>query len=124
MPWPQNQHRQVQEDHEAEGAHKQPHTTEEVQGPMSVSAHERDAQQVEEAAQITLGPIARTPVLPRAMVNGYLRDAVAAIGRENRDEAVELAVEPHPLQHLRAVRLEPAVDVVEVDARDRRRSSS
>ena len=52
------------------------------------------------------------------MVDRDLGDAKAAIGGEHRDEAVELPVQPHALQHLRAIRLQPAVDVVEVHAGD------
>ena len=98
--------------------------TEQVQWPVAVAPHERDAEQVEEAAQVALGPVAGSSVLPRAVVHRDLRDPVSAVRREHRDEAVQLPVQTHALQHLGAVGLQSAVDVVQADTRDRRRSSS
>ena len=102
-------------------AHEQADAAEEMERPMSVAAHERDRDEVEEAAQVAVQPVARAPVLARAVVHGELGDLEAAIRGEHGDEAVELAVEPDPPQRLGAVRLQPAVDVVQPDARDDRR---
>ena len=85
---------------------------------MPVAAHERHGQQVEEAAEVALEPVARAAVRPRAVVDGQLGDAEAAVVREDRDEAVQLAVERHALHDLGAVGLEPAVHVVQPQAGD------
>ena len=50
-------------------------------------------EQVEEAAQVALDAVARAAVLPRAVVDRQLGDAVPALVREHRDEAMQLAVE-------------------------------
>ena len=50
---------------------------------MPVAAHERHAQEVEEAAQVALRPVARASVLARAVVHGDLGDAEAAVRREH-----------------------------------------
>ena len=89
-----------------------------VQRAVAVPPHERDAEEVEEAAQVTVDPVARAPVLARAVVHRDLRDPEAAVRREHGDEAVELAVDAHTLEHLGLVRLEAAVHVVQADAGD------
>ena len=95
---PEPEHGEVREDDEADRSHEQPDAAEEVQRPVPVAAHEGHAQQVEEAAEVALRPVARAAVLARAMVHGDLGDAKAAVRREDRDEAVELAVEAHALE--------------------------
>ena len=55
--------------------HEQADAAEEVERPVPVAAHERHAEQVEEAAQVALRPVARAAVLARAMVDGDLGDA-------------------------------------------------
>ena len=45
-------------------------SAEEVKRAVPVAAHERDGQQVEEAAEVALEPVARAAVLARAMVDG------------------------------------------------------
>ena len=72
----------------------EPEPAEEVQRPVPVAPHERDREQVEEAAQVPLHPVARAAVLARPVVDGQLRDAEAAVVREHGDEAVQLAVDP------------------------------
>ena len=73
-------------EHEAEAA-------EQVQRPVAVATDERDGQQVEEAAHVALDAVARAAVLARPVVDRQLGDPVAAVVREHRDEAVQLAVE-------------------------------
>src|SRR5262249_26846984 len=96
----------------------EPEAAEEVERPVAVAADERDRQQVEEAADVPLDAVARAAVLPRAMVDGELGGAEAAVVREHRDETVKLAVKAHPVYDLGAVGLEAAVHVVEAEARD------
>src|SRR6185369_3230537 len=85
--------RQVAEDNEAEESERHPEAAEEVQRAVAIPADERHGQQVEEAAEVPLDPVARPPVLSRPVVDRQLGDAVTAIVGEHRDEAVELAVQ-------------------------------
>ncbi len=55
----------------------EPQAAEEVQRPVPVAAHERDRQQVEEAAQVALHAVARAAVLAGPVVDGQLGDAEA-----------------------------------------------
>ena len=55
---------------------------------------------------------------PRTMVDGQLRDAEAAVVREDGNEPVQLPVERHAVHDLCAVGLEAAVHVVQPQARD------
>src|SRR5438093_1368627 len=57
-------------------------------------------------------------MLPRAVVDRQLGDAEAPVVREDRDEAVELAVKGEALHDLGAIRLQPAVHVVQPQAGD------
>ena len=52
-------------------------------------------------------------MLARAVVDRQLGDPVPAVVREHGDEAMQLAVEPQALHDLRAVGLQPAVQVVQ-----------
>ena len=52
----------------------------------------------------------------RPVIDRDLRDTEPAEVREHRDEAMQLSVDAHSLHDLRAIRLEPAVDVVQVDS--------
>ena len=70
--------RQVGEDDEADDAEQEPEPAEQVQRPVPVAAHERDGEQVEEAAQVALEPVARAAVLSRPVVDRQLGDAEAA----------------------------------------------
>ena len=72
---------------------RRPEPAEQVQRPVAVAADERDGEQVEEAAQVALDAVARAAVLARPVVDRQLGDAEAAVVREHRDEAVQLAVE-------------------------------
>ena len=105
-------HGEVEQDHEAERPHEHADTAEQVKWPVAIAAHERDAEQVEEAAHVPLRAVPRATVLARTVVDRNLRDAEPAIRRENRDEAMQLSVQAHALKNLGAVRLQPAVDVV------------
>ena len=81
-----------------EQAGQQPEAAEEVQRPVPVAAHERDREEVEEAADVALDAVVRAAVLARAVVDGQLGDAVAAVMGEHRDVAVQLAVQLHALR--------------------------
>ena len=115
------EHGEVDEDRRPDEAEHEPEPAEEVQRPMAVAADERDGQEVEEPAQVALDAVARAAVLARAVVDGQLGDAVAAVVREHRDEAVQLAVEAQAVDDLGAVGLEPAVHVVQAHAGEQRR---
>ena len=93
-------------------AEQEPDAAEQMQWPVPIPAHERDREQVEESAHVALDPVVRAAVLARPVIDGQLGDAVATVVGEDRDVAVELAVELHPVDDLGPVRLEPAVHVV------------
>jgi hypothetical protein len=61
---------------------------------MAVAADQRHGQEVEEASQVALQPVARAAVVARTVIDGKLGDAVAALVGQHRQEAVELAVDP------------------------------
>src|SRR3990172_8583801 len=111
------EHGEVDEDAGAEGEQQEAEPAEQVEGAVPVSAHERDGQQVEEAAYVALDPVARATVLARAVIDRELCDPEAAVVREHWDVAVQLAVQPQPADHLSAVRLEATVHVVQTQAR-------
>ena len=90
---------------------------EEVQRPVAVAAHERDGEQVEEPADVALDAVARAAVLARPVVHRQLGDPEAAVVGEHGHEAVQLAVEAQSSDDLGAVRLEPAVQVVQAQTR-------
>ena len=91
----QLEHRQVDEHDRADRAEQQPESAEEMQRPVPVAAHERDRQQIEEAADVPLHAVARAAVLARAMVHRQLGDPKAAVVREHGNEAMKLAVDRH-----------------------------
>ena len=96
----------------------EPDPAEEVDGPLGVALVEADQDQVEHdvegAAEAVLGPAGG----PGPVVDHQLGDPGALPGGEDRDEPVHLAVEPDPLEHLAAVGLHRAAEVVERDARE------
>src|SRR5512145_1672663 len=85
---------------------------------MAVAADEGHGEEVQEAAQVALEPVAGAAVAARAVVDWELGDPVATLVREHREEAMELAVDFEVAYDLGAVGLEPAVDVVETQPRD------
>jgi hypothetical protein len=110
------EHGQVDQDRRPDDAEEEPEPAEEMERPMPVAAHERHGQQVEEPAKVALDSISRASVSAGAMVDGQLGDAEAAVVRQNRDEAVQLAVQRHPSHDLGPVGLETAVHVVQAQA--------
>ena len=117
------QNGQVDEDRRPEHAEDQPEPTEQMQRAVAVAADERDRQQIEEAAQVTLHPVTRAAVFARAVVDRQLGDAEAAVVGQHRDEAVQLAVEAQAVDDFGSVRLQPAVHVVQLDAGERARDA-
>ena len=89
-----------------------------MQRPVPVPAHERHGQEIEEPAHVALGAVSGSPVLPRPVVHRQLGDAKATVVGEHGQEAMQLAVDPQRADDLRPVGLEPAVHVVELQARD------
>src|SRR3954447_525665 len=85
-----------------------------MQRAIAVSTHEDDREKVERAAEVALDSEARLAVRARSVIHGQLGHAEAEMMREHRDEAMALAVELDVLEHFGAVRLKPAVHVVEL----------
>jgi len=99
----------------------EPDAAEQMKRSVAIPAHEGHGQQVEEPAEVALRAVPGASMPTGAMVDRDLCDAEAAIRGEDRDEAVQLPVDPHSPQHLCPVGLETAVDIVQTDARDDRR---
>src|SRR5689334_23213029 len=74
---------------------------------------------VERALHEALPAGFRPPIFPLAVMNRNLADLEAPAGREDRHEAVHLGVKVNLAQYLRAICLEAAVVVVQVNLRDR-----
>src|SRR5215217_1797889 len=108
--------RQVDADRGADPADEQPRAAEQVERAMPIAGEEEHGQQVEQAADAPLEPVSRAPVDARPVVHGHFRDAEAAVVREHRQVAMQLAVDVQVLDDLAAVDLEPAVHVVEPHA--------
>src|SRR5919198_4463307 len=85
---------------------------------IAVAPDERDRQEVEETAQIPLDAVARAPVFARTVVHRELRNTVPAVMGEHRNEPMQLAVEAKALDDLGAIRLQPAVEIVQAQTRD------
>ena len=114
----QLQHGQVDEQEHPDGSEQQADAAEEMQRPVPVAAHERDGEQIEEAADVALHPVARAPVLARAVVDRDLRDAEATVVGEHGDEAVQLPVDPEAVEHFRPIGLQAAVEIVQAQSRE------
>src|ERR687896_2656485 len=85
---------------------------------MAVPAHEPHGEEIQEASEVALDAVARSPVRPRTVMHGELGDPVAPIVCQHGKEAVELAVDAEVADDVGAVGLEPAIEVVEPQARD------
>ena len=92
-----------------------PDAAEEVKGPVLVAADEDDGEQVERAAQVALGAEAGTAVAAGTVIDGHLRHPPALLGRDRRQEAMQLAVDLQRARALAAVGLEAAIHVVHGD---------
>src|SRR5690606_28024199 len=110
---------EVGEDGEAEHEPDRAEPAEEHHRAPHEPRQEDDGDEVEEAAEVALEPELRPPVLPRAVLHHLLLDAVVPLPlRQQRDVAVELAVDADAADDLGPVRLDAAVEVVERDARE------
>ena len=106
------QHAQAaeQERNEADGAQQ-------VLRPLAVADEKLHRQQIEQSLAEARDAVLRSAVLPRPMLHDDLADAKALGGGQHGHEAVQLAVEPDFVHHLAAKRLQAAVVVVQMDAR-------
>src|SRR5436190_10955181 len=84
---------QVSEHRDAENSEQQAEPAEQMKRPVAVPTDEGDGQQVEEASEVALDAVSRAPVLARPVIHGQLCDSIAAVVGQDRDEAMELAVE-------------------------------
>ncbi len=62
--------RQVDEDREPDQAEDETKSAEQVQRPVAVAADERDREEIQEPAKVTLDPVAGASMLAGAMVDG------------------------------------------------------
>ena len=102
----------------ADEEHQRPEAAEEVHRRTPEMRHEQHRDQVQIPFHRAFEAKFRTAVLAGAMVDDLLADAAepGLFGQE-RNEAVHLAVDLDGLHHLAAVGFQPAVEIVEPDAR-------
>src|SRR5690606_24837397 len=106
-------------DQEAAEEAERSEAAEEVHRADGVAGEEDDGDEVEEAPDEALQPELCGAVLARVVLHGLLADAAVALPlRQQRDVAVQLAVDAHALDDLAAVQLDAGVEVVERDAAD------
>src|SRR5919201_2484374 len=108
--------RQGYEDADSDRHQAEPETAEEMQRPVPVAADERHGQEIQEATQVALDPVARAAVLSRTVIHGQLRDPEPAVMRQHRYEAMQLTVETEAAYDLHAICLQAAVHVVQTHA--------
>ena len=84
---------------------------------MLVPAEEHDSEQVEVAAQVALPAVLGAAGGAAPVVDLDLGDPETGLRRHHGDVAVQLAVDRDGLDDVTLVRLEPAVEVMERDAR-------
>ena len=89
---------------------------EDMQRPCRETRVEHDAEEVEGPLEETVEAVFRTAELPRMMVDGDFADPVAAPVKQDRNEPVKFAIEREAFESFRAVGLEAAVEIVELDA--------
>ena len=79
---------------------------------VAVAAHERHGEEIEEASEVALDPVAGAPMLAGPVVDGELGHAEALVVREHRDVAVELSVDAQAAHDFGSIGLEAAVQIV------------
>src|SRR6476619_3450327 len=85
---------------------------EHVLGSMAVARQKLDGEQIEKPFDEPADAVFRFAKAPRPMVDRNFADAEAAGRRQDRDEAMQFAIEPHFAQHLRAIALHAAIVIV------------
>ena len=99
--------------HDADQHQHQADAAEQVQRPVLVAPDEQHGEQVEQPAPVARAPVARDAVPPRPVVDRQLRDPPATLVGQQRDVAVQLAVQLERARAIASVRLQPAVEVVQ-----------
>ena len=89
---------------------------EEVLGPVLVAAEEEHREQVEVAAHVALPAVLGAAGGAAAVAHLDLGDPEAGLRGDHRDVPVQLAVDDDRVDHIAAVGLEAAVEVVQRDA--------
>src|SRR4029453_12174647 len=79
---------------------------------------EHHRHQIHHAAERSPPAVARAPEAAWSVLDLDLPDGVALPRGDDRNEAVQLAVDAHLVEHPAAVGLEAAVEIVELDPRN------
>ncbi len=109
--------REVGQDQEADEEANRPQPAKKDHRSLREARDEHDGHEVQEAAEVAFQSELRPAVEPGAMVDHLLLDLRVALPlREERDVAVELAVDVDAPDDVRAVRLDATVEVVQRDA--------
>src|SRR6185369_3772492 len=87
---------------------------------VCVASHENDREETEYAAEHSFNSIVGPPVLARRMLYLDLAQLKAAITGKHGYVAVTLAVDHHFIEHFSAIALQPAIDVVQTYACQKR----
>src|ERR1044071_2280901 len=88
---------------------------------VRITRQENDREKTEYAAKHSFQPVMRMAVPPLCVLYFYFAQPESAIACQHRYVAMSLAVDQHFIQHLSAITLQPAVDVVQPYARQERR---
>ena len=94
--------------------------TEEVQRTRHVAQQEADGDEIRGDAPGTREAIVRLVLRTRDVRDGHFGDPRAAPARQGWNEPVQIAVEPDPFDHRRAIRLERRPEIVQRHARQLR----
>src|SRR5438270_757893 len=84
--------------------------------PLAEAGEKLDGQEIEKALDEPPHAVFRSTEFSRPMSDRQFAHAETAGRRQDRDETVQLAVEPHLGEHLAAIAFEPAVMVVQIDS--------
>src|SRR5439155_19871033 len=96
---------QVDNDTATGGAASKTKGAEEMQGPRKILEQKLDGEDIEQHAKSAADPVVRIPRRARRIADGNLGDARPVKARQRWNEAMQLAVQIHVLQHFGAIRL-------------------
>ena len=108
---------QVNQSQQAEKEGRQSQAAQQVLRALAESGEKLDGQQVEEAFDESADSILRAAELSRTVVDHDFPYPIPPRGGQGRQEAMQFAIEPHFVEDLAAIALEPAVVVVQFHAR-------
>jgi len=106
---------QVQHSQQPDHERGQPHGAQQVLRPLAEAGEELDGEQIEEPFEEAGAAVLRAAELARPVLDDQLAHTKPTGLGQNRHKAVQLAVQPHLVEHLAAIALHAAVVIVEDD---------